>query len=1216
MNPHKHCLRVAFGLLLGTGLASAADYPAKVLSQNPVGYWRLNDNVAVPAGDAAKNLGSLGLAADGYYQGTAGSTYDHPSAPGALNGSADAAATFMGNPAGGVAPVGYLIAPYSPGLNPPTFTVEAWLNPTDVDGTLAGPLHCPLSCGDFAAPRAGWLIYQSGEGWNLRMYNQNGTATSLSISGGGAVNAGEWYHVVATFDGTTARLFINGTEAASGNPTGYVPGTAGGFAVGTRADLFYGWNGVADEVAYYNTALSAADVAAHYQNGISASPATPYNQLVLASNPVGYYRLNEAAYSPPTTLPVARNAASSGAANDGSWNPGASALAAGPRTPLQNGFEADNSAAGLNGLAGFVSTPATLNDLAEFTVMGWLKRGVLHSGRGGYFGQNDLLEFGDADSGANIEAWINAYNTNIKIPYPFRDDEWGLITLVGDGTQATLYTNGVPAATVAGVVASYGSSAFNFNIGGGGVFNATGDYFLGSVDEVAVFDKALTAAQVQEIYYSANIAPVIVTQPSAPDRELFEGNTAILSVVVSGTPPLQYQWRKGGSDLPGKTASELVFASLTLADAGSYDVVVANPYGTVTSTGVTLTVKPADKVPPTVQYAAGTRPLTGVRVWFSEPLDQASAQTAANYQIWDGVTVTSATLSAPPGNPGDNIVILATSAQTPGRTYTLTVNNVKDQAAPGNPVAAGSTVQFSAWTLAQGYLTFEHYDNITGAADSDITKGLADPRVVAGTPTTAGHIVGRFNSRTVFPDDTHEQYMARITGFLTPTETDDYNIFVRSDDASRVYLSLNETMPDPATATPICNEPACCRAFQEPGDTATSEAIRLEAGKRYAILVLLKEGGGGDWLELTWRKSTDGTPAAELTPLFGQHFATYVDPNADLQFVTQPTDQPGVLPTPVVEFVAKNFATDDGGFTVVDTTPAAPGPWVYVGDVWTADGGGAGPYNSQLNSPAYTVPQTEDVTLTFSHRYSFEGSLWDAGQVRISVNGGAFTPVNPDNFTANGYAVGNIIGTGPILGQRAFNGDSPGYAAGTFITSSVILGSFNKNDTIVVQFLGAWDEGTVSTAPNWAIKSVQLAYGKAPQAATFTSEAAATRQGQPTSFGYQWQRDDGAGFVDIADADEASYRLFPVEADFDARFRVVASVPGKALNSNVVRLILGDGEPPTIAIARSGAITTITFTGKLQSAATVAGPYTEVTGATSPYTVPGATGTAFYRSVE
>jgi hypothetical protein len=402
----------------------------------------------------------------------------------------------------------------------------------------------------------------------------------------------------------------------------------------------------------------------------------------------------------------------------------------------------------------------------------------------------------------------------------------------------------------------------------------------------------------------------------------------------------------------------------------------------------------------------------------------------------------------------------------------------------------------------------------------------------------------------------------------------------------------------------------------EPGDTATSEAIHLVAGRRYAILVLLKEGGGGDWLELTWRKSTDGTPAAELTPLTGEHFTTYVDPNADVQFVTQPTDQPGVLPTPVVEFVAKDFTANDGGFTVVDSAPAAPGPWIHGADGWTADGGGAGPYNSQLNSPAYTVPETEDVTLTFSHRYSFESGLWDAGEVRISVNGGAYTPVNPDNFTANGYAVGNIIGTGPILGHRAFNGDSPGYAAGTFITSSVILGSFQKNDTLSVQFLGAWDEGTVSTAPNWVIKSLSLAYGKAPQAATFTSVASATRQGQPTSFGYQWQRDDGAGFVNIADADEASYRLFPAAADFDARFRVVASVPGKAINSNVVRLILGGGTPPEIAIARSGAVSTITFTGKLQSAATVAGPYAEVTGAASPYTVPAGTGTAFYRSAK
>ena len=139
--------------------------------------------------------------------------------------------------------------------------------------------------------------------------------------------------------------------------------------------------------------------------------------------------------------------------------------------------------------------------------------------------------------------------------------------------------NGLPASTITQTVDSYGSSAFNFNIGGGGIFNATGDNFLGTVDEVAVFDKALTAAQVQEIYYAANIAPIITRQPTAPARDVYEGNAVILSVGAAGTPPLQYQWRKGSTDLPGQTAAELVFSSITAADAGSYDVVVSNTYG-------------------------------------------------------------------------------------------------------------------------------------------------------------------------------------------------------------------------------------------------------------------------------------------------------------------------------------------------------------------------------------------------------------------------------------------------------------------------------------------------------------------------------------------------------------------------------------------------------------------------------------------------------------
>jgi hypothetical protein len=1212
----KRWLLLACGLVIGSGLVTTqADYATQVLANGPVAYWRLNDKVAVPAGDVAQNLGSAGAAVDGYYLGTS----SHP-ITGALVGSADTAAAFDAT-AGSVVNI-----PYSAAMNPNgAFTVEAWFNPGVEHAVGSGTLTCVISSGRFASPRSGWLIYQSETGWNFRMYNQNGTATSVNITGAVTPVAGIWHHVVAVYDGTTARVYVNGVQRVSGTPTGFVPSAGGSMFIGGRSDSAFWWNGAADEVAVYATALTATEIDAHYQNGISATPAKPYNQLVLESAPVGYYRLGEAAYTPPTTLPVAKNAASSGAANDGSWNPGANALAEGPRSPSHSGFEVDNTAGGFNGLGGYVGTPANLNDLPAFTIMGWIKRGTIHSGRGGYFGQNDLLELGDADNGSNIEAWINAYGTNIKIPYPFRDNDWGFLAVVGDGTKVTLYANGVAAGTLSGSVASYGSSTYNFNIGGGGIFNAAGDYFFGSIDEVALFNKALTEAQVQGVYFAANVAPFITKQPTAPARDVYVGNAVTLTVTAAGTPPLAYQWRKGGADLPGKTATSLAFANITADDAGTYEVVVSNPYGSATSATVTLTVKPAETTPPTLQYATGNRMFNSVRVWFSEPLDPVSAQNPANYLLSDGVTVSAATLAAPAGNPGDNIVDLTTSLQVPSHIYTLTVTGVKDQVVPANPIAPGSTVQFSSWAVVSG-LTFEHYDGITGSADSDITRGLQDPRVIAGTPTTSGLITGSFNTQTVFPDSSHENFLVRISGWITPTVTGNYNFFLRADDAARLYVSANETIPDPAIDTPVAIETDCCDAYQEvgvPNDDQTTypttqSPIHLVAGQRYGVLALHKEGTGGDWMMAAWREENDFTTPSDLPNLPGQYLSTAVDANTELQFTKQPTDQPGYLPTPIIDFVNKDFSTGDGGFTVENTEPPPPGPWLYDAGtgMWVADGsvdGCGGPYNSKLTSPAFVVPATDEVTLTFAHRYSFEADRWDGGQVWISRNGGPFTPVSPDNFTANGYPPGIIQGSGVLNGQRAFHEDSPGYASGEFITSSVILGAFNKNDTIAIQFVGGWDDCASGSHPSWVMKSMKLAYGTAARVSIFESEATAALRGQAVPFTYQWQRDDGAGFVNITAETGANFRIFPVAADFNARFRVLARVPGKDLPSNVVRLISAT-EPPTISIAAVGGTVRITFTGRLQSATKVTGPFTDVAGAQSPYQIASPTGNAFFRA--
>ena len=1190
-----------------------ADYASTVNSLGPVAYWRLNGTTQPPLADAAVNAGSLGEAANGFYLGTA----THPG-PSALTSGVGSSATFDATASSQV------FVPYLPATHPAApFTIETWLNPGVAHAAGSGTLTCAISAGQFANPRTGWLIYQSETGWNLRMYDNKGTATSVNITGGGAPVAGTWYHVVATYDGAVAKLYVNGAKVAEANQTSYVPGASGGFAIGARADASFWWSGSADEVALYGSALSEGDIASHYANGTSAAPSTSYSSLVTSLNPLAYYSLNEGAYTAPdpATLPVATALGTAGAGANGVYFPGSRAGTPGPRPVAQSGFEAGNVGASFNGAAGHVGTGLQLNDATEFTVTGWIRRGAVKSGRGGYFGQNNLLEFGDADGGANIELWVDARGSNIKAPFPFVDGEWGFFAISASANSTVLYANGRELGRLAGTIASYGANEFLFNIGGGGIFNTTGDFFRGDIDEVAVFPTALTEAQLRTLYFSANVAPLITKAPTAPSRTLMVGNTLVLDVTAAGTPPLTYAWLQDGAAVSGQTASTLSLGNLAVGSAGAYRAVVSNPYGSVTSAPVNIAVVAADATLPVAQYAAGLVSLNQVKVWFSEALDPVSAQNPANYSI-SGLAVTAAALASPAGTPGDNAVILTTAKQTAGQSYALTVTGVKDQVNPASTVAS-TTLAFSAWVLQQGGLRFEHYDNLPSAADSAITSALSDPRVIANNPTTLAMITGSFNTRSVFPDDSHDNYLARISGFITPTETGDYYFFVASDDASRVYLSNNDVPPNPATDTPIAYELGCCGTYYEPdsGDTATTATpIRLQAGQKYAILVFLKEGGGGDWLRLAWRNANDGTAAADLQPIPAQFLSTYVDPNAEVVYTTQPVNQVGVLPGTSTSFLNHSFASGDGGFTVVDTDPAPPGPFLYdaTAGVWTADGSGdgcGGPFNSQLSSPEYTVPVAQAVTLNFNHRYSFEADRWDGGQVRISVNGSGWTNVPAENFTANGYPPGLIQGNGIIKDQRAFHEDSPGYAAGSYITSTALLGSFKAGDKIRVQFLGGWDDCSKGSQPSWVIKDLRLSYSTPPQAVEFTAVATASRQGTPVAFTYQWQRNDGAGFLDIVGATGNSYRFFPtVAADLTAKFRVVAGVPGKFVPSAEV----GVGAPrPTLSVSYASDKVTVTYSGSLQSATSPTGPFSNVSGASSPYVAPASgTGSLFFRSVQ
>jgi hypothetical protein len=169
-----------------------------------------------------------------------------------------------------------------------------------------------------------------------------------------------------------------------------------------------------------------------------------------------------------------------------------------------------------------------------------------------------------------------------------------------------------------------------------------------------------------------------------------------------------------------------------------------------------------------------------------------------------------------------------------------------------------------------------------------------------------------------------------------------------------------------------------------------------------------------------------------------------------------------------------DFLTSDGGFTVMNEGAATGWGWT-AGTGWTTDGvsTGAGQNNSYLTSPTLRVDVGGDVNVNFDHAFSFEAD-WDGGAIFTSVNGGAFTYLDPANFTSNGYNSANpLLGNHVLFDLFAFNADSAGYPG--FINSSANLGTFNAGDTIRFQFVGAWDEFvTGNNQPEWILGSATI----------------------------------------------------------------------------------------------------------------------------------------------
>jgi hypothetical protein len=90
--------------------------------------------------------------------------------------------------------------------------------------------------------------------------------------------------------------------------------------------------------------------------------------------------------------------------------------------------------------------------------------------------------------------------------------------------------------------------------------------------------------------FATNVPPSLTSSPQNAWR--YEGEALALSAQAIGTPPLNGQWWKDGTNrVAGATNSTLTLAALTTADGGHYTFVAVNPFGSVTSAVAQVTVQ-------------------------------------------------------------------------------------------------------------------------------------------------------------------------------------------------------------------------------------------------------------------------------------------------------------------------------------------------------------------------------------------------------------------------------------------------------------------------------------------------------------------------------------------------------------------------------------------------------------------------------------------------
>lgn len=416
-----------------------------------VGWWKMDGNAkdSTPYGNNGTVNGAT-LAAD-------------------REGRANTAYSFSGT--------SYVTLPAASILETGTFTYCAWINPTNVAGTTETIIGPSASGGpQFRVSSAKLQLLSS-------------SIVSIATSTG-SVTQSVWSHACVSYDASgNYAFYINGAPSGSGTNLKTLTLT-GNFLFGAKASgSSEQYHGVIDDARIYNRVLSADEISNlyhEYDSQVSLYQADGNgNSVNLGQGLLGYWAFNGNARD---STPYADNLTVHGA----------------PSLTTDREGRANSAYSVVDTNNDYFTVPAgsMFNGAGGLTYNIWLMRTAVSTGsqwpeilgannthvyygiRSQNYGDNLTFEYGTSPySGA---AWGAI---SIKNPIPL--NQWHMFTITYDGSTLKSYYDG-------SFVTSQASITLNPSFGGIDILS--GGNFNGSVDDVRIWNRALTASEVSALY--------------------------------------------------------------------------------------------------------------------------------------------------------------------------------------------------------------------------------------------------------------------------------------------------------------------------------------------------------------------------------------------------------------------------------------------------------------------------------------------------------------------------------------------------------------------------------------------------------------------------------------------------------------------------------------------------------------------------------------------